>query len=61
MMFCRQLRSSEQLSKLYKFYKKKTVGFSGIQTRIVGVKGMQTDPLTTTTAPTMNFLDETLC
>ena len=33
----------------HKFYKK-TVGFSGIQTRIVGEEGTHADHLTTTTA-----------
>ena len=33
---------------------KKTVGFSGIRTRIVGVEGQQTDHMTTTTALLFN-------
>ena len=35
---------------------KKTVGVSGIRTRIVGVTGERADHLTTTTALTNNFL-----
>ena len=33
----------------HQFYRKKTVGFSGIQTLIVGVEGEHADHLTTTT------------
>ena len=38
----------------------KTVGFSGIQTQIVGVEGEHADHLTTTTAPGTYILTQRL-
>ena len=39
----------------HKFFRKKTVAFSGIWTWIVGVEGKHADHLTTTTALYLNF------